>query len=188
LPGSKATLADLRALLAAGWDIDIKAHVRRGGFVLGLCGGYQMLGRKISDPHGIEGPAGEMAGLGLIDIETVLIGDKTLRRVAGRSAISGAPFSGYEMHIGRTEGPDSARPLLVLDDGRGEGATSASGLVAGAYVHGLFADDSQRRGWLERFGGRSNLAYEATVERVLDDLAVHLERHLDLDRLLSLAR
>jgi adenosylcobyric acid synthase len=188
LPGSKATLADLRALLAAGWDIDIKAHVRRGGFVLGLCGGYQMLGRKISDPHRIEGPAGEMAGLGLIDIETVLLGDKMLRRVAGRSAISGAPFSGYEMHIGRTEGPDSARPLLVLDDGRGEGATSASGLVAGAYVHGLFADDSQRRGWLERFGGRSNLAYEATVERVLDDLAVHLERHLDLDRLLSLAR
>jgi adenosylcobyric acid synthase len=189
LPGSKATLADLKALIAAGWDVDIKAHVRRGGAALGLCGGYQMLGRKIADPEGIEGPAGEMAGLGLLDVETALIGDKTLVHVAGRSAISGAPFSGYEMHIGRTEGPDRARPLLIFEDGRGEGAISETGLVSGAYVHGLFADDAQRSAWLERLGGgASDLAYEATVERALDDLAAHLEQHLDLDRLLNLAR
>jgi adenosylcobyric acid synthase len=189
LPGSKATLADLKALIAAGWDIDIKAHVRRGGFVLGLCGGYQMLGRSVADPDGIEGPVEAMPGLGMLDIETALIGDKTLVHVAGRSALSGAQFSGYEMHIGRTSGPDCARPLLVYEDGRKDGAVSTDGRVAGAYVHGLFADDAQRRDWLERLGGAgSDLRYEATVERVLDDLAAHLERHLDLDRLLSLAR
>jgi adenosylcobyric acid synthase len=189
LPGSKATLADLKAFIEAGWDIDVKAHVRRGGRVLGLCGGYQMLGRRVVDPEGAEGPAGEMAGLGLLDVETILIGDKRLSHVAGRSAISNAPFSGYEMHIGRTEGPDRARPLLILDGGRYEGAVSANGLVAGAYVHGLFGDDAQRRDWLERLGGdASNLVYEAAVERALDDLAAHLEENLDLDRLLSLAR
>ncbi|HLW92401.1 MAG TPA: cobyric acid synthase [Roseiarcus sp.] len=189
LAGSKATLADLNALIAAGWDIDIKAHVRRGGAVLGLCGGYQMLGRQIADPEGIEGPAGEMTGLGLLDIETALIGEKTLIHVNGRSAITGASFSGYEMHIGRTEGPDRVRPLLIFDDGRNEGAVSENGLVSGAYVHGLFADDAQRRAWLERLGGApSNLAYEATVGRALDGLAAHLERHLDLDRLLRIAQ
>jgi adenosylcobyric acid synthase len=189
LPGSKATLADLKALIAAGWDIDIKAHVRRGGFVLGLCGGYQILGRSLADPDGIEGPAETMSGLGLLDIETALSGDKTLVHVAGRSALSGASFSGYEMHIGRTSGPDCVRPLLVYDDGRTDGAVSPDGRVAGAYVHGLFADDAQRRDWLERLGGAgSDLRYEATVEGVLDNLAAHLESHLDLDRLLSLAR
>ena len=189
LPGSKATLADLKALIEAGWDIDIKAHVRRGGFVLGLCGGYQMLGSKIADPEGIEGPAEERTGLGLLRVETTLTGEKALFRVAGRSAHSGAPFSGYEMHIGRTEGQDRVRPLLIYDDGRKEGAISSDGLVAGAYVHGLFADDAQRREWLARFAGAgSDLRYEAMVERVLDGLAAHLEGHLDLSRLLSLAR
>jgi adenosylcobyric acid synthase len=189
LPGSKATLADLKALLAEGWDIDIKAHVRRGGFVLGLCGGYQMLGRSVADPEGIEGPPEAMPGLGLLHIDTALVGDKTLAHVAGRSALSGAAFSGYEMHIGRTSGPDCARPLLVYDDGRTDGAVSADGRIAGAYVHGLFAEDAQRRDWLERLGGAgSDLRYEATVGRVLDNLAAHLERHLDLDRLLSLAK
>jgi adenosylcobyric acid synthase len=189
LPGSKATLADLRALIATGWDIDIKAHVRRGGFVLGLCGGYQMLGRRIADPEGMEGPAGEMAGLGLLDVETVLGDDKTLLQVRGHSTLSGAPFAGYEMHIGRTEGPDRARPLLAYEDGRSEGAISENGLVAGAYVHGLFADDRQRRAWIERVGGfGSDFAYETTINRVLNGLADHLERHLDLDRLLDLAR
>ncbi len=189
LPGSKATLADLKAFVAAGWDIDVNAHVRRGGRVLGLCGGYQMLGRRIADPEGIEGPAGEMAGLGLLDVTTILIGPKKLVHVTGRSAISDAPFSGYEMHIGRTEGPDCARPLLTLEDGRSEGAVSANGLVAGAYVHGLFGDDAQSRDWLERLGGSgSNLVYEAAVEDALDGLAAHLERCLDLNRLFSLAR
>ncbi len=189
LPGSKATLSDLDSLVSAGWDIDIKAHVRRGGAVLGLCGGYQMLGRTIADPQGIEGQAGEKKGLALLDVQTILSGDKALAHVSGRSAVTSSPFSGYEMHIGRTEGADCSRPLLLYDDGRTDGAISANGLVAGAYVHGLFANDRQRRDWLERFGGRSSdLNYETTIDRVLDDLGAHLERHLDLDRLLSLAK
>ena len=104
LPGSKATIADLTALRESGWDIDLKAHVRRGGHVLGICGGYQMLGTKISDPDGIEGPAGSVAGLGLLDVETVLGGDKVLVDILGESADGTAPFKGYEMHVGRTSG------------------------------------------------------------------------------------
>src|SRR5205085_12357530 len=112
LPGSKATLADLAFLREQGWDIDILAHVRQGGQVLGLCGGYQMLGRRIADPHGIEGPCGEAPGFGLLDIETVLGGDKTLAAVSGTEIASGAPVSGYEMHVGVTIGPGLARPML----------------------------------------------------------------------------
>jgi len=189
LPGSKATRSDMDALVAEGWDIDIKAHVRRSKKVLGLCGGFQLLGRRIADPEGIEGEPGETAGLGLLDVETILGGDKTLLAVKGHSAADGAPFQGYEMHVGHTWGPDCARPLHKLDDGRGEGARSENGLIAGTYVHGLFADDDQRRAWLKSLAGvDSGLAYEGQVERVLDNLAVHLESCLDLDRLLDLTK
>jgi adenosylcobyric acid synthase len=188
LPGSKATLADLAAFRRNGWDIDLQAHVRRSGKVLGLCGGYQMLGRVVADPHGIEGPPGSAPGLGLLDVETVLTGDKALVEVEGVS-VEGAPFRGYEMHIGRTEGPDCQRPLLRFADGRPDGAMSADGHIRATYVHGLFADDRQRAGWLAWLGGTgSDLKYEAEVDRVLDALAAHLARHIDLDRLLSLAR
>ncbi|WP_297296681.1 cobyric acid synthase [uncultured Methylovirgula sp.] len=188
LPGSKATRADMMALLAEGWDIDIKAHVRRGKSVLGLCGGFQLLGRRIADPYGIEGEPGETPGLGLLDVETILGGDKTLLAIEGHAIVSDAPFKGYEMHVGRTSGPDCARPMHRLVDGRNEGARSADGRVAGTYMHGLFNDDNQRRAWLEAFGAESRLAYEDQVERTLDKLAAHLERCLDLDRLLSLAK
>ena len=189
LPGSKATIADLRALRSAGWDIDIRAHVRRGGRVLGLCGGYQMLGRHVADPAGIEGPPGVCDGLGLLAIETVLGGAKVLRAVAGVSVEDGAPFAGYEMHVGETTGPDRTRPMVRFADGVEDGAVSADGRVRGAYVHGLFADDRQRAAWLTRLGdAASDLDYEAEIERVLDGLARHLARHLDLDRLLALAR
>ena len=184
LPGSKATLADLNDFRRNGWDIDLRAHVRRGGRVLGLCGGYQMLGRTVADPGGIEGPPGSEPGLGLLDVETVLTGDKTLTEVTGTSA-DGAPFRGYEMHVGRTEGPDCARPLLTFADGRPDGAVSPDGLVSATYVHGLFADDHQRAAWLG--GSAAGINYEAEVERVLDALAEPLARHIDLDRLLSLA-
>src|SRR5436305_5355381 len=103
LPGSKATIADLAALRAAGFDIDIAAHRRRGGIVLGLCGGYQMLGRTIDDPTGIEGHAGTAEGLGLLDVATVLCGDKRLEPARGETS-DGVPFPGYEMHMGVTEG------------------------------------------------------------------------------------
>ncbi len=188
LPGSKATVADLAALRAAGFDIDIAAHRRRGGMILGLCGGYQMLGRSIADPGGIEGPAATVEGLGLLEVATTLSEEKRLEPVCG-STHDRAPFAGYEMHMGVTEGPDCARPFARLADGAPEGAVSADGRVIGTYVHGLFADDRQRTGWLHRFAaGASTIAYDDLVERVLDDLAAHLAAHLDLDQLLSLAR
>ncbi|GAB5507162.1 MAG: cobyric acid synthase [Rhizobiaceae bacterium] len=187
LPGSKATIADLAALRAAGFDIDIAAHVRRGGRVLGLCGGYQMLGRSLSDPAGIEGPPSEVEGLGLLDIETRLTGDKKLVAVQGQTS-DGVGFSGYEMHVGETSGPDTARPFATIG-GQPEGAISADGLVAGTYTHGLFADDNQRAAWIARLGGTaSGLNYEAGVEAALDALAAHLEAHLDIDALIRIAR
>jgi len=188
LPGSKATIADLQALRAAGFDIDIAAHVRRGGTVLGLCGGYQMLGRTVADPGGIEGPAATVAGLGLLDVATSLSADKRLERVCGTTG-EGAPFEGYEMHMGVTQGPDCARPFARLADGSAEGAVSPDGRVIGTYVHGLFADDRQRAAWLARFAaGTPHIAYDGLVEATLDALAEHLAAHLDLDRLLKLAR
>ncbi len=187
LPGSKATIADLTDLRATGWDIDLLAHHRRGGRIFGLCGGYQMLGRSIADPLGIEGPAGQVAGLGLLDVETVLTGEKRLAEVMGRSS-DGVPFRGYEMHMGCTTGPATARPLLHLPDGRADGAGSADGSVLGTYMHGLFADDGQRGAWLCRWGAApSSHRHHEAVEWVLDQLAEHLETHIDVDRLLSFA-
>jgi adenosylcobyric acid synthase len=189
LPGSKATIADLAAFRAAGWDVDLAAHRRRGGRVLGLCGGYQMLGRRLADPEGIEGPAGEVPGLGLLDVETVLTGDKRLVETTGTSVDGAVPFRGYEMHVGRTEGPDTVRPTLRFADGRLDGAASADGRVVGTYLHGLFADDRQRAAWIERLGGTAAARdHDAEIEAVLDALAAHLERHVAVDRLLSFAR
>ena len=189
LPGSKATIADLAALRACGWDADIIAHARRGGRVLGLCGGYQMLGSGIADPDGIEGPPGSADGLGLLEVSTELTGDKSLVAVKGRTITDGVAVAGYEMHIGRTTGAGTQRPLLQLDDGRFDGAISADGRVAGAYLHGLFAGDAQRAAWLARLGAPpSSLGYEALVEQTLDALAAHLAAHIDTDKMLSLAR
>jgi adenosylcobyric acid synthase len=187
IPGSKSTIADLAFLRAQGWDIDIAAHVRRGGRVLGLCGGYQMLGRSISDPEGVEGPAGTVAGLGLLAVDTELSPDKTTLSVHGRYVASGEPITGYEIHLGRTKGPDCARPLVEIE-GRPDGATSADGSVAGTYVHGLFGADGFRRVFLAGLGApASDVAYEAAVEAALDGLAAHLEKHVDIDRILTIA-
>jgi adenosylcobyric acid synthase len=155
--------------------------------VLGLCGGYQMLGRTIADPDGVEGAARTVAGLGLLAVDTVLTGDKTTVAVTGRDAASGDGITGYEIHLGRTSGEDCARPLIHLD-GRSDGAQSADGLVSGTYVHGLFAADEFRRRFLASLGvPASTLRYEALVERTLDRLAEHLERHVDIDALLEIA-
>ena len=188
LPGSKTTIADLDFFRGQGWDIDLLAHVRRGGRVLGLCGGYQMLGRTLADPHGIEGAPRTVPGLGLLDVETVMTPVKRLEAVTGTTLPDGVPFSGYEMHVGDTIGPDAGRPLVRLADGRPDGAVSADGRIAGTYVHGLFADDAQRAAWLTRLGAAAGgVAYEAGIETVLDALADHLETHVDCDRLLSFA-
>ena len=187
IPGSKSTIADLASLRAQGWDIDIAAHVRRGGRVLGLCGGYQMLGRTVSDPDGVEGKPGTVAGLALLDVDTVLLADKTTVAVEGRDPQAGESFAGYEIHLGRTSGPDCARPMVEIGR-RMDGARSADGLVAGTYVHGLFAADGYRRAFLAGLGvSPSALRYEAQVESTLDALAGHLERHLDIDALLAIS-
>jgi adenosylcobyric acid synthase len=189
LPGSKATVADLAALRAEGWDIDIRAHHRRGGRILGICGGYQMLGTRIDDPEGAEGPPGSVPGLGLLQVATVLAGRKQLSTARGHSLADGLPFAGYEMHIGRSTGPDAARPLLRLADGRSDGAASADGRVAGTYVHGFFADDAQRAAWLARLGATAApRRHEAEVEATLDALAEHFERYLKIDSLMALAK
>ena len=188
LPGSKSTRADLAFLRDQGWEVDIRAHLRRGGQVLGLCGGYQMLGRVVRDPEGIEGTPGETPGLGLLEIETVIGGDKRLARVTASHAAGGRPMTGYEIHMGRSEGPDRARPFAHVA-GAPEGAISADGRVMGSYLHGMFAEDDFRAAFLAGLGAEaSDFGYRVGVEAALDDLARHIEAHLDVDALLALAR
>jgi len=188
LPGSKSTRGDLAFLRAQGWDIDLAAHIRRGGHVLGICGGYQMLGHTVSDPDGIEGPAGETAGLGLLDIHTVMTPDKRLARVTATHAASGLDVSGYEIHIGRSDGPDTARPFAHVE-GRAEGAISANGQITGSYLHGLFTSDSFRTAYLSGLEISASLqSHGALIEQTLDQLADHVEAHLDVTGLLALAR
>lgn len=188
IPGSKSTRADLDFLRRQGWDIDLAAHHRRGGRILGICGGYQMLGRTVADPQGIEGPPGETPGLGFLDIRTVMGGDKSLRLVRAAHAGLDQPFHGYEIHIGQSDGPDRIRPFAHVD-GQPEGACSVDGLVAGSYLHGMFAEDGFRRAWLAQIGAASTPdSYAEGVEATLDALAAHLEAHLDVGGLLELAR
>lgn len=189
LPGSKATRADLDLLRQEGWDIDILAHVRAGGAVLGICGGYQMLGHMVADPEGIEGAPGTTNGLSLLDVETRLTPQKQLRAEGAKDALSGQELTGYHMHIGITEGSDCARPFAHIVE-KNEGARSANGRIMGTYLHGLFAADGFRRTFLATLGAKADadLNYETQVDETLDALAAHLEMHLDLDALLALAK
>jgi adenosylcobyric acid synthase len=187
IPGSKSTMADLASLRAAGWDIDLKAHVRRGGRVLGLCGGYQMLGKMIHDPEGLEGSAGSVDGLGLLNIETTLLPDKTLTRIKATHVASGQEIEGYEIHLGTSQGADCAKPFARIGN-HDDGATSADRLVSGTYIHGCFASDKFRSTYLKTLGAESSdLAFETLIEKTLDELASHLEQHLNLDQVLELA-
>jgi adenosylcobyric acid synthase len=188
LPGSKSTRGDLDFLRKQGWDIDLFAHVRRGGHVLGLCGGYQILGKSVADPNGIEGPPGTTPGLGLLDVTTIMTPEKSLTRIKARHAETNQPIDAYEIHIGRTEGSDSVRPF-AFTDGAPEGAISADGRVQGCYLHGLFASDKFRTAYLARLGlAAANESYGARVEGALDALVDHIEGHLDVEGLLALAR
>ncbi|WP_019296122.1 MULTISPECIES: cobyric acid synthase [unclassified Leisingera] len=187
LPGSKSTIGDLNYLRAQGWDIDILAHHRRGGHVLGLCGGYQMLGKTIDDPEGVDGRPGKVDGLGLLDVHTVMAGEKRVTLTEAVTRDGNLPVSGYEIHMGRTTGTDCKRAWLSID-GRPEGAASADGRVKGSYLHGLFSGDAFRASVLASLGHESQAGYEDGVEEVLDALADHLERYMDLDQLLELAQ
>ncbi len=186
IPGSKATIADMAFMRQQGWDIDILAHHRRGGMVLGLCAGFQMLGRTISDPSGIEGPAGTIAGLGLLEADTVLTTRKRLEAVHGIAL--GAPFQGYEMHMGRTTTPPNSTSFALLDGSMPDGLVSADGLVMGTYCHGLLASGALRRALLARVGVAGNGEdHGQVVDAALNELARDLEQHLDIDALVSLA-
>jgi adenosylcobyric acid synthase len=188
LPGTKATIADLAFFRAQGWDIDLAAHVRRGGYVLGVCGGYQMLGRSIADPDGVEGSAATVAGLGYLPIATNLTGDKRVTRTNGVELLSQAPFEGYEIHVGRTVVDANTRPLLRFADGTVDGVISADGRIAGCYVHGLFDRAEQRAVWLQRLGLASNgVDQAARVDGALDEIADVLARVIDVEKLLGIA-
>jgi len=186
LVGSKSTISDLAELKSAGWDIDIAAHIRRGGHVMGLCGGYQMLGKTISDPDGVEGLAGKVDGLGHLDVHTVLEPIKNLSLRQGTHLESGAELSGYEIHMGRTTGPDCAHPWLRFGADE-DGAASRSGRVSGCYLHGIFASDAFRSAYLAALGAPSSVLFEDQVEETLDALAAHIESYFDLDALLAAA-
>ncbi|MCY3879604.1 MAG: cobyric acid synthase [Rhodobacteraceae bacterium] len=192
VPGSKSTRADLSFLRGQGWDVDIHAHIRRGGHVLGICGGYQMLGKVIRDPGGIEGCAGEAAGLGLLDVETVMQAEKRVGEVTASAGDSRDRIRVYEIHIGQTRGSDTARPFATIEENgrhRSDGAVSTDGRISGTYLHGLFADDGFRKSWLRRIGARGGgISYRPQVEAALDSLAAHLEQHLQIDRIVELMR
>ena len=147
-----------------------------------------MLGRSVADPDGIEGPAGDTPGLGLLDVETVMSPQKTLTRVAAVHAATDQPIHAYEIHIGRTDGADRARPFAKLN-GELEGAISRDGRVQGSYLHGLFTSDAFRKAFLARLDiPAGEDPYRARVESALDALADHIERHLGIEGLLALAR
>ena len=187
--GTKSTLGDLAFLRAQGWEHDVIAHVRNGGRVLGVCGGFQMLGRRLHDPLGVDGPTGSVDGLGLLDLETTMAGEKTVRPARGRCTLSGASVTGYEIHTGQSDGRALARPMFQLGAGT-DGARSRDGLIEGTYLHGLFANDAYRQAWLERLRANtaSLLQYELTVETALDDMAATLSNSVDTDALFSAAR
>ena len=187
IPGSKSTIADLAHFRAQGWDIDLLAHVRRGGRVLGICGGYQMLGTEIIDDEGIEGPPSRVAGLGLLNVVTTMQDDKRLTEVTATHLDTGSTLQGYEIHIGVTDGPDTDHAWLDVA-GRREGAASADGRIQGCYLHGLFSADAFRTAYLTTLGAApTTYHYEDSVERTLDALADHLEAHMDVDSILGCA-
>ncbi|RWB65289.1 MAG: cobyric acid synthase [Mesorhizobium sp.] len=188
IPGSKSTIGDLLRFRENGWDRDLAAHRKRGGHVVGICGGFQMLGHVVRDPDGIEGGVTETRGLCLLDVETVMEPEKTVRNVSARSVQFDLPLEGYEIHLGRTTGPDTLRPSAVIN-GVDDGAISADGKVSGTYLHGLFSADAFRAKFLENLGVKGGgIDYRAEVERALDEVAAELETHLDCDAIFSLAR
>ncbi|AMN48409.1 cobalamin biosynthesis protein CobQ [Steroidobacter denitrificans] len=189
IPGTKATIADLKFLRRQGWDIDIAAHVRRGGHVVGICGGFQMLGSSITDPEGMEGPVESVDGLDLLPMDTYLMKTKQVGEVRGIHIDSGAVFDGYEIHAGQTRLEPGLTPWLRFDDGSAAGAIRADGLVAGCYVHGLYNRAEFRGAWLESLGVSSDRVQQhQRIDAALDELAAVLERSVDLDRLLDIAR
>jgi adenosylcobyric acid synthase len=189
LPGSKATIADLGFFRAQGWEHDLHAYVRRGGRVLGICAGYQMLGTRVHDPDCIEGTQVSIAGLRLLDIETTLSTHKVLRHVQGIDVMTGARITGYEMHLGVSRANGSAAPMVRFDAGGSDGAVDKRGRVAGCHIHGLFESTEYRAALLPSLGARSAREdHAARVDAALDEIAETLKAVLRVDELLAVAR
>ncbi|KPU42973.1 cobyric acid synthase [Oxobacter pfennigii] len=188
LPGSKATISDLTFFREQGWDLDLQAHIRRGGYVLGLCGGYQMMGTAIADPLGLEGEPSEVEGLGLLPVHTILTNDKRVTEVTGYSLPDRTPFRGYEIHCGRTELTFEATPLLQISGSGADGAISSNGRIAGCYVHRIFDDAKQRAHWLAKLGAASDgIDQSARVDEALNAFANILAESVDIDGILEIA-
>ena len=188
IPGSKSTIGDLARFRENSWDEQLNAHVARGGKVIGICGGYQMLGRTIADPDCIEGAPKIVDGLGLLDVETVMMPEKQVRAVNAQSQLFGTPLDGYEIHIGETTGIDCSRPTSMIN-GAADGAISEDGLVQGTYLHGYFDNGKFRKAWLNSIGIETS--DEDQIERVsaaLDNIAEQLENLIDIDGLLAAAQ
>ncbi|MBB3104265.1 cobyric acid synthase [Azomonas macrocytogenes] len=188
LPGSKSVRADLARLREHGWEAAIQQHLRYGGKLLGICGGLQMLGTRISDPLGLEGPAGSSTGFGWLDFSTELAAQKQLRNVSGQLCLEQAAVTGYEIHAGVSQGPALRRAAVHLADGRQDGAQSADGQILGTYLHGLFETPAACSALL-RWAGLQNVQpfdYGALRERDIERLADLVEQHLDTERLRQL--
>lgn len=190
LPGSKSVRADLAWLRERGWPRYLERHLRYDGKVIGICGGFQMLGEQVADPEGIEGPSGESVGLGWLKLHTVLRAEKQLRNVSGRLVLDEARVRGYEIHMGQSAGAALQRPALRLDDGRADGAVSTDGQILGTYVHGLFEEPSACAALLRWAGLAAPLLLDHARRReeMLDRLADALENSLDISRLLPKVR
>jgi len=190
LPGSKAVQADMAWLREQGHEAAIQRHLRYGGKVIGLCGGYQMLGSALHDPQGLEGAPRSLAGLGLLDCETTLEAEKQLRNVTGSLTLPGQPaMAGYEIHMGVTSGPALEQPAVLLADGRKDGAISADGQILASYVHGLF-DHPDALTTLLTWAGVKEVAavdFNARREADIDRLADAVDTALDWDRLAASA-
>ena len=181
IPGTKSTIGDLKFLREQKWDLDLAGHINRGGYVLGICGGYQILGKTISDPEGIEGPAGTTEGLGYLDVQTTMTANKKVTPTVAVHLASGTQINGYEIHIGDTIGSDCSRPF-AKSNGAPDGAVTVTGQIMGTYLHGLFSNNRFRQYFLKDIGAEpSDLDYDQEVENILDELADHIEKNVDID-------
>ena len=188
LPGSKSVRSDLGWLRQQGWVEYLERHLRYGGRVMGICGGFQILGRTIADPLGLEGAAGESAGLGWLELETVLEAEKQLRNTSGVLTLEGAEVRGYEIHAGVSRGRALENPTAILEGARPDGALSGDGRVFGTYLHGIFESPTACAAVLRWAGLRDpqKVDYREVRERAIERLADSVEAHLDLGAILRL--
>ena len=188
LPGSKSVRSDLEYLRREGWEEYLERHLRYGGRVMGICGGFQMLGEGIADPLGLEGPPGETAGLSWLKLHTTLEGEKQLRNTAGVLQLENAQVRGYEIHAGVSSGRALHKPTTVLDGSRPDGAISDDGRVFGTYIHGIFEEPGACAALLRWAGLREpqKIDYRMVRELAIERLATTVEGHLDMPKILAL--